>query len=105
MIPKHIPVPYLEGYRQLSATVGDLPWPKHPRLIFTSNALWHDTVSMAYTAEKATKGTPLVYGQHGGMSGDVKFNFGEEHGVAISTDIFRGAGIFQRNRRSNLSEY
>jgi putative transferase (TIGR04331 family) len=84
MIPKHLPVPFVEGYRQLSTAVSELPWPKRPRLIFTSSALWHDTVSMAYTAEKVTQGTPLVYGQHGGMSGDVKFNFGEEHEVAIS---------------------
>lgn len=84
MLPKHIPAPYLEGFRELNELVSGLPWPAQPKLIFTSNALWHDTVSMAYTAEKVTQGTPLVYGQHGGMSGEVRFNFGEEHEVAIS---------------------
>lgn len=84
MIPKQIPALYLEGYRQLSEQVAVLPWPSRPQLIFTSNALWYDTVSMAYTAEKVSQGTPLVYGQHGGAYGAIKCSWPEEHEVAIS---------------------
>lgn len=84
MIPRQIPALYLEGYRRLSEQVSGLPWPSRPQLIFTSNALWYDTVSMAYTAEKVTQGTPLVYGQHGGAYGAIKCSWPEEHEVAIS---------------------
>ncbi len=84
MIPRQIPALYLEGYRRLSEQVAGLPWPSRPQLIFTSNALWYDTVSMAYTAEKVNRGAPLVYGQHGGAYGAIKCSWPEEHEVAIS---------------------
>lgn len=84
MIPKQIPTLYLEGYRQLIEQSRKLPWPKKPKVIFSSCDLWHGTVSMAYTAEKVEEGTPLVYGQHGGVYGTVKFTWAEEHEVAIA---------------------
>ena len=84
LIPRQIPTLYLEGYKQLVEQTRKLPWPKHPKMIFTSNVLLHDTVSMAYTAEKAELGAPLVYGQHGGVYGVAKFTWAEEHEVAIS---------------------
>lgn len=84
MIPKQIPAVYLEGYQQLLDQIRRLPWPKSPKLIYTANVLWHDSVSMAYTAEKVEQGTPLVYGQHGGGYGTAKFHFAEEHEIEIS---------------------
>lgn len=84
MIPKQIPVCYLEGYQQLLDQTHNLPWPKSPKLIYTANALWHDSVCMAYTAEKTEQGTVLVYGQHGGGYGTAKFHFAEDHEIEIS---------------------
>lgn len=84
MIPRQIPSLLLEGYQQLVEQTRTLPWPKNPKVIFTSSALWQDTVHMAYTAEKVERDTPLVYGQHGGAYGVAKFHFAEEHEVAIS---------------------
>lgn len=84
MIPKQIPAVYLEGYKQLVEQTHRLPWPRSPKLIYTANVLWHDSVSMAYVAEKTEQGTPLVYGQHGGAYGVEKFTFGEEHEIRIS---------------------
>ena len=84
MIPKQIPKVYLEGYQTLIEQIHKLPWPKSPKLIYTSNVLWHDTVSMAYTAEKVEQGSSLVYGQHGGVYGVAKFTFAEEHEIKIS---------------------
>jgi putative transferase (TIGR04331 family) len=78
LIPLQIPTTYLEGYRRLTEQAQYLPWPKSPRLIFTSNALWHDTVSMAYSAYHVERGAKLVYGQHGGF-GLVKFQWAEKH--------------------------
>lgn len=84
LIPRQIPIAYLEGYRELIQQIQTLPWPKRPKVIFTSNVLWHDTISMAYTAEKVARGAPLVYGQHGGVYGVAKFTWAEDHEVAIS---------------------
>ena len=84
MIPKQIPKVYLEGYQTLIEQIHKLPWPKSPKLIYTSNLLWHDTVAMAYTAEKVEQGSSLVLGQHGGVYGVGKFTFAEEHEIKIS---------------------
>ena len=78
LIPMQIPAVYLEGYPRLIEQTQNLPWPQSPRLIFTSNVLWHDTVSMAYSASQIEKGATLVYGQHGGF-GLLKFQWAEKH--------------------------
>lgn len=78
LIPMQIPATYLEGYQRLIEQTQYLSWPQSPRLIFTSNVLWHDTVSMAYSASKIEKGAKLVYGQHGGF-GLLKFQWAEKH--------------------------
>jgi len=84
LIPKHIPTAYLEGFSSLVEQTKNLGWPKNPKIIFTSNILWHDCVSMAYTAEKVENGSLLVYGQHGGFYGSGKFSWAEKHEIAIS---------------------
>lgn len=84
IIPKQIPKVYIEGYKELLIKTESTPWPKLPKLIYTANILWHDEVSMLYTAEKVEQGTRLIYGQHGGGYGTAKFHFAEEHEVAIS---------------------
>jgi putative transferase (TIGR04331 family) len=110
MLPKQIPTIFLEGYKQLREQVDQLPWPKRPKVIFTSNALWFDTVTMAYAADKVINGTPLVYGQHGGVYGIAKFSWAEKHEVTIS-DLYltwgwsslsclkiKAIGIFKRQK-------
>jgi len=78
LIPIQIPTVYLEGYQKMLGQIQSLPWPKSPRLMFTSNALWHDTVSMAYSACHVENGAKLVYGQHGGY-GLPQFMWSERH--------------------------
>jgi len=84
MIPRHIPTLYLEGYGALQACCNVLPWPKKPRLIFTSNAYGSDDVFKAWAAAKVEAGAPLVGGQHGGSYGVARWNFNEDHECAIS---------------------
>jgi putative transferase (TIGR04331 family) len=83
LIPMQIPAVYLEGYQEVIEQAKDLPWPKSPRLLFTSNVLWHDTVSMVYTAWHVEQGAKLVYGQHGGF-GLQQFVWSEKHEREIS---------------------
>ena len=84
LIPKQLPQVYLEGYLDLTRQLTNLSWPKAPKLLFTSNSLWHDDVVMAYSAEKIEQGACLVYGQHGGGYGTAKFHFAEEHEIRIA---------------------
>ncbi len=84
LLPNQIPTAYVEGYEHLVDQIKDLPWPKNPKLIFTAGVLWHDSVSMAYIAEKVEEGTRLAYGQHGGVYGTAKFTWAERHETAIA---------------------
>lgn len=84
LIPQQIPTAYLEGYNQLVEKTACLPWPKHPKLIWTSNSENSDDVFKAWAAEKVDQGSPLVIGQHGGHYGVGRWSFVEDHEVAIS---------------------
>lgn len=84
LIPRHIPTAYLEGYRELDALTANLPWPKRPKAIFTSNSFNADDVFKAWAAEKVESGTPLVIGQHGGNYGMALWSFTEDHQIAIA---------------------
>ena len=84
MIPGQIPVAYLEGYHKLVKQVAALPWPKQPKLIWTSNAFASDDVFKAWAAQNVEQGTPLVIGQHGGHYGIGRWSSYEDHEIAIS---------------------
>ena len=84
-VPLHIPTVYLEGYDQLMKTVDLLPWPKKPKVIFTSNAYNSDDLFKAWAAEKVEKNTQFVIGQHGGNFGMAPFSFTEDHQIKIAT--------------------
>jgi len=83
LIPKHMPTIYLEGYHQLTEQVSALPWPKHPKVIWTSGSYSTDDVFKVYTAEKVEQGSPFVIGQHGGGHGTHLWAFYEEHQISI----------------------
>jgi putative transferase (TIGR04331 family) len=85
LIPRQLPTAYLEGYRRLREGAMRLPWPKSPKLIWTSNSHFTDDLFKAWTAEKVESGTPLVIGQHGGHNGMGLWSFIESHEVRISS--------------------
>ncbi len=91
IIPQQIPTAYLEGYGQLVKKANDLPWPKTPKLIFTSNSFASDDIFKAWAADKVEYGTPLIIGQHGGHYGVGRWSFIENHEIAIS-DCFLSWG-------------
>jgi putative transferase (TIGR04331 family) len=84
LIPTQMPAVYIEGYRRLVEQCASLPWPKHPKVIWTSNAHNSDDVFKAWAAEKTERGTPLLIGQHGGHYGIGRWSFNEDHDIAIS---------------------
>lgn len=84
LIPRQIPSLYLEGYLPLVEQIGALPWPKQPKLIWTSNSHNADDVFKAWAAAKVEQGARLVIGQHGGHYGMGSWSFVEEHEIAIS---------------------
>ena len=88
LIPAQIPVVYLEGYQKIIQQAAALPWPKNPKLIWTSNSWWADDTFKVWAAFKVEQGTPLVIGQHGGGYGMNLWEFTEEHQIAICDRFF-----------------
>lgn len=84
LLPRQIPTAFLEGFHSLLGQAEVQAWPKSPKLMFSSNALWGDPVTTAYVAEHAIRGTPLVYGQHGGVYGVAEFSSVEDHEIAVA---------------------
>ena len=85
MISRQLPKAYLEGYQALVSLTENLPWPKNPQAIFTSNSFIADDVFSTWAAKKVESGAPLLIGQHGGNYGLALWNFSEDHERAIAT--------------------
>jgi len=83
-LSQFLPVCYMEGYGRLCEIAATVPWPIKPKVIFTSNDLWYNTVAMAYSADKVEQGSRLVYGQHGGHYGMGLKKWMEEHEIRIA---------------------
>tara|TARA_Y100000590_G_C15742309_1_gene1020713 strand:- start:4431 stop:6227 length:1797 start_codon:yes stop_codon:yes gene_type:complete len=84
MIPHHIPVAYLEGYKTLVDYIDNIAWPKTPKCIFTSVAYSSYDVFKAWVAQKTENGSPLVIGQHGGHVGATLWASEYEHQINIA---------------------
>jgi putative transferase (TIGR04331 family) len=93
LIPVQLPRFCLEGYQKLLSRIQEQPWPRKPQLLYSAHALWHDVISMGYFAEMTEQGVPLLYGQHGGIYGTAKFQFGREHESKVANGYLAwGAG-------------
>lgn len=97
MIPHNIPKVYVEDYSRLILSVKKLPWPKNPKVIFTSVGQYHDDLFKAWVGEKKENGSSFVIGQHGGGYGVTDFNSLEDHEAAIS-DYFLSWGWRKKNK-------
>lgn len=79
LIFKLMPTCFLEGYTKLVSAVEELPWPKKPRFIFTSNNFDIDEVFKVWAGEKAESGIPYYIGQHGGAYGSFRYPISERY--------------------------
>ena len=69
MLFEALPACYLELYPELKKAVSAMPWPKRPRVIFTSSNFDTDEVFKLWAAQKAEAGSTYVVGQHGNNYG------------------------------------
>jgi putative transferase (TIGR04331 family) len=95
LLPKLLPNIFLEGFQELMVTVSRLPWPRSPRVIFTSNQHFSDDMFKSWAAQKIKAGARLVIGEHGGY-GTGLFNGGHSYQLAVA-DRFISTGWSDRN--------
>jgi putative transferase (TIGR04331 family) len=84
LIAEQLPTAYLEGFRALQKLTASLPWPRTPRVVFTSNSHDADDVFKAWAACKVEQGSKLVIGQHGGHYGSGLWSSPEDHELTIA---------------------
>jgi len=83
LLPALMPTSYLEGYRSLCAKVEETPWPRRPKVIWTTR-VGRDDVLKAYIASRVEAGSALVTGQHGGYYGTKRWMADEDHETVIA---------------------
>ena len=75
VLPYLIPCNYSLNFKKFLKETQALPFPKNPKVIFTSVLhVQHDYFNL-YTSEKINKGSKYVIGQHGGTFRSAKFNY------------------------------
>lgn len=73
MVFELLPLCYLEGFSNLNKLVKQQPWPKNPKLIFTSNNFDADEIFKLWTATKVEFGIKYITGQHGNNYGTHRY--------------------------------
>lgn len=64
-----LPTCYMEDFAFLNKFVNNLPWPKKPKFVFTSNNYTYDSIFKLWIAKKVGNGTKYFIGQHGNNLG------------------------------------
>lgn len=88
ILPKQIPLIYLEEYGNTLVDIQKISWPKAPKVVFTAGNTIFDDFFKIWVALKIEKGTKLVVGQHGGLYGSGKWEPSEDHDISISDKYF-----------------
>jgi len=71
-IPLQIPMSFLENFQGNQQLIKRKSLPKNPRVIFTSNLHQSSDQFMLWLGQKATTGSSVVIGQHGGAHGMIE---------------------------------
>jgi len=83
MVPLHMPLVYLEGYKQ-ARDAALIYFPNRPSMIFTQNSYDSNDMFKLWAAEKVHGGAKLLIGQHGGFMGTSLCPQLEDHQIAIA---------------------
>ena len=87
LISRQIPKVYVEGYLNTVKT-GRRVYPKKPKIIFTSNALFGNESFKVWAGDKIEQGVKLVGTQHGGGYGMMLWCSNEMHETKVADRYF-----------------
>ena len=70
LIPKLLPLSFLENYKNLKKISKTLKWPLNPKKIITGNSYDFDELFKIWTAQKVISGSKFLIFQHGSLIGN-----------------------------------
>ena len=73
-----IPISFIENFKLINNNISKMYLPKKLKVIITSHML-RDTHYARYCAQQIEGGAKLIHGQHGGVYGQYKFIWNEDH--------------------------
>jgi len=79
-----LPSAYLENFNNIENIVSEIPFPKSPKVIFTTLGISRSTLMDRYIAKNVEYGSSLILAQHGGMYFQEKYHFSTIHEIKIA---------------------
>ena len=83
-LSESLPTIYFEGFEEIFSTIKKSFLPTRKIEFIYTCSLLSDTLFKFWTAEKVSKGTKIIYGQHGGNTNFSKDSFKTDHEIDIS---------------------
>ncbi len=73
LIPKILPLVFLENFQFITNQIQRSKFPIHPKLIFTANSFMDDEIFKQFAAFQVDKGVPYFVAQHGNNYGTILY--------------------------------
>ncbi len=99
IIFNHIPKEFIEDFYDIESHISKLNLPKNPKVILSTTILAKDNIFVRYCAKKKESGTKLIYCQHGGAYGQIKFSWAEDHEIRLSDKYLTWGWKDQNNQK------
>tara|TARA_B110000503_G_scaffold137619_1_gene222167 strand:- start:944 stop:2740 length:1797 start_codon:yes stop_codon:yes gene_type:complete len=80
----NLPLDFLENFNTVKKIVDNNNLPLKPKVIFTTNGMYFNSIKTRYIAECVDNGSKLILAQHGGVYGHLDFNFLEDFEIRVS---------------------
>ena len=100
----NIPSEFLENYKDINNEIKNKSYPINSKIIFSTRSLATDNIFVRYLAKEKMKGCTVLYGQHGGAYGHIKYSWAEDHEIKIS-DHYLSWGWDTKNNKKVIPFY
>ena len=96
---KNIPKEFIEDYKDIDSYLKNLNLPDNPKVILATTILLKENIFSRYCAQKKELGTKLVYCQHGGAYGQIKFSWAEDHEIGLCDEYLSWGWDDKKNKK------
>tara|TARA_B100001093_G_scaffold513704_1_gene586167 strand:+ start:5844 stop:7604 length:1761 start_codon:yes stop_codon:yes gene_type:complete len=100
-IQNELPLCVVEDFDNFEKWSSKQPFPSNPKIIFSSDLMWLNSLSKYYLAKNREHGSKIIYRQHGAYYGMTKF-MSQEHHERKASDVFLTWGWNEKTKNENL---